>query len=126
MLLYSIGCEDVGAKLAQLRPTLLLFLRQLRCLVLSDPEAGTVCDVHNRVQDKQRFVSASSYVHITSVCRCYRHTSCAFGEGLLCSIIQNVFKAYCRWCMSQLQPTPAFVANTNVCCLPSDAGHRAR
>ena len=36
------GSEDVGQKLAQLRPTLLLFLRQLRCLVLSDAEAGTV------------------------------------------------------------------------------------
>lgn len=36
------GCEDVGQKLGQLRPTLLLFLRQLRCLVLSDVEAGTV------------------------------------------------------------------------------------
>lgn len=36
------GSEDVGQKLAQLRPTLLLFLRQLRCLVLSDTEAGTV------------------------------------------------------------------------------------
>lgn len=36
------GSEDVGQKLAQLRPTLLLFLRQLRCLVLSDADAGTV------------------------------------------------------------------------------------
>jgi hypothetical protein len=36
------GSEEVGQKLAQLRPTLLLFLRQLRCLVLSDADAGTV------------------------------------------------------------------------------------
>jgi hypothetical protein len=34
--------EDVGQKLEQLRPTLLLFLRKLRCLMLTDAVAGEV------------------------------------------------------------------------------------
>jgi hypothetical protein len=37
--------EDVGQKLEQLRPTLLLFLRKLRCLMLTGAVAGEVrCD----------------------------------------------------------------------------------
>lgn len=36
------GCDDVGQKLSQLRPTLLLFLRKLRCLMLTDAEQGEV------------------------------------------------------------------------------------
>ena len=52
------GSEDVGQKLAQLRPTLLLFLRQLRCLVLSDAEAGTVSK-----QLPQHCIHAASELH---------------------------------------------------------------
>eukprot|EP00878_Enallax_costatus_P012106 GHUV01012639.1.p1 GENE.GHUV01012639.1~~GHUV01012639.1.p1 ORF type:complete len:977 (+),score=346.52 GHUV01012639.1:3040-5970(+) len=32
------GCDEVGQKLSQLRPTLLLFLRKLGCLMLTDAE----------------------------------------------------------------------------------------
>lgn len=39
-------CDEVSQKLDQLRPTLLLFLRKLRCLMLTDAGAGEVsCEV---------------------------------------------------------------------------------
>ena len=36
------GCDEVGQKLDHLRPTLLLFLRKLRCLMLTDTVSGEV------------------------------------------------------------------------------------
>jgi hypothetical protein len=41
-LLFRAEHEDVGQKVEQLRPTLLLFLRKLRCLMLTDAVVGEV------------------------------------------------------------------------------------
>lgn len=41
-LSLKAGCDEVGQKVSQLRPTLLLFLRKLRCLMLTDAEQGEV------------------------------------------------------------------------------------